>query len=284
VVAISAPARPRWAAAISFRNALTALAGLIILVIILWAIAPQWFTSQSPYIGITQEKFLGPSAAHIFGTDQLGRDVYSRVVYGTRDSVLTSLVAVAIGFVAGSLIGLISGFSGGVIDAVLGRFIDLLLAIPSFLLAVIVVVSLGFATVNAAVAVGASSVAVFARLSRSEVLRVKGLTFVESSYLVGGDRLRVLWNHVVPNTYRSVIALAVLQFGIAVINISGLAFLGYGNPPPAADWGLQVANGENYVYQYPWMVYGPGIVMVLTVLALNQLSRQAGRGKPGKGK
>ncbi|WP_261553618.1 ABC transporter permease [Frankia tisae] len=265
--------------ALTLRNAYTLVAALIILVVLAWAIVPGLFTSHSPYAGITREQFQAPSGAHLFGTDQFGRDVFARVVYGTRSAVLTALVAVGIGLFAGSLIGLVAGFFGRAVDAVLGRLIDVLLAIPAFLLAVIVVVSLGFATVNAAIAVGASSVAVFARLIRSEALRVKGLPFVESAYLVGGNKLQVLFGHVLPNTYRSVLALGVLQFGIAIINISALAFLGYGSPPPAADWGLQVANGKDFLYRYPWLVYAPGIVMVLTVLALNQLNKSISKGR-----
>lgn len=259
------------------RNVYTLLAVLIVLVVLAWAVTPGLCTSQDPYAGITREQFQAPSFTHLFGTDQFGRDIFARVVFGTRSAVLTALFAVAIGLVVGSLIGLVAGFFGRIADGVLGRLIDVLLAIPSFLLAVIVVVSLGFATSNAAIAVGVSSIAVFGRLIRSEALRVKGLTFVESSYLVGSSKLQVLFLHVLPNTYRSVLALAVLQFGFAIINISSLAFLGYGSPPPAADWGLLVANGKEYLYRFPWFVYAPGIVMVLTVLALNQLSKSIGK-------
>jgi peptide/nickel transport system permease protein len=273
-----APAR-RQRSPSALRNGYTLLAGLIVLVVLAWAIAPGLFTGQDPYLGVPTEQFQGPSPAHLFGTDQFGRDVFARVVFGTRSAVLTAAFAVAIGLVVGSLIGLVAGFFGRAADAVLGRLIDVLLAIPGFLLAVIVVVSLGFATANAAIAVGVSSIAVFARLTRAEVLRVRGLAFIESSYLIGGNRTRVLFGHVLPNTYRSVLALAVLQFGLAIINISSLAFLGYGSPPPASDWGLLVANGREFLYRYPWLVYAPGAVMVLTVLALNQLSKSVGTRK-----
>lgn len=282
MVAITAfeSARVRLRPSVGYlRNIYTILALLVILVVLAWAIAPGLFTSQDPYAGITQDKFQPPSPAHLFGTDQLGRDILARVVFGTRSAVLTALFAVVIGLVAGSLLGLVAGFFGRGVDAVLGRIIDTLLAIPGFLLAVIVVVSLGFATVNAAIAVGISSIAVFGRLIRSEVLRVKNRAFIESSYLIGSSKLLVLFRHVLPNVYRSVLALAVLQFGLAIISISGLAFLGYGNPPPSPDWGLLVAEGKDFLYRYPWLVYTPGLVMVLTVLALNQLSKSIGRDK-----
>lgn len=258
-------------------NTATVFAAIFVAVIAAWAIAPGAFTDQDPYAGITADNFLAPSWAHPFGTDQLGRDILARVVFGTRSAVLTALLAVAIGLIAGSVIGLVAGFFGRAVDAVLGRVIDALLAIPGFLLAVIVVVSLGFASVNAAIAVGVSAVAVFARLIRSETLRVKNIAFIESAYLIGGGRLVVLFRHVLPNVYRSVLALAVLQFGLAIINISALAFLGYGNPPPSPDWGLLVAEGKDYFFRYPWFVYAPGLVMVLSVLALGQIGKYVGR-------
>jgi peptide/nickel transport system permease protein len=260
-------------------NAATALAVLFVLIIAAWAISPGLFTHADPLMGIPRNNFQPPSGEHLLGTDQLGRDIFARVVHGTRPAVLTALLAVTIGLIVGSLIGLVAGFFGRVSDAVIGRFIDVLLAIPPFLLAVIVVVSLGLASVNAAIAVGVSSIAVFARLIRAEVLRVKNLAFIESAYLVGGNRWTVLFGHVLPNTYRSVLALSALQFGLAIISIASLAFLGYGNPPPSPDWGLLISDGKDFLYRYPWLVYGPGTVMVLSVLALNQISRSIGREK-----
>lgn len=280
MVATTVIPRVRRSGLVDHRPALaTLLAGVVVAVVLAWALAPAVFAGQDPYLGVTSEQFQAPSVAHLFGTDQFGRDIFARVVFGTRSAVLTALFSVVIGVLVGSLIGLAAGFSGRVADALLGRLIDVLLAIPGFLLAVVVVVSLGFATVHAAIAVGISSIAVFARLVRAETLRVRGLTFVESSYLVGNNSVQVLLTHVLPNAYRSVLALAVLQFGLAIINISSLAFLGYGSPPPASDWGLLVANGKEYLYRFPWFVYAPGVVMVLTVLALNQLSKSIGKRK-----
>lgn len=279
MVALASLPRPelRLPAAVQLRNVYTVAALAFIVTILAWSIAPDLFTSYDPYSGVPADKFAPPSAEHLFGTDQLGRDIFARVVFGTRSAVLTAVFSVAIGLVIGGLVGLAAGFLGRTADAVLGRVIDILLAIPGFLLAVIVVVSLGFATVNAAIAVGVSSIAVFGRLIRSEVLRVKNLAFVESSYLIGGNKFTVLFAHVLPNAYRSVLALAVLQFGLAIISISGLAFLGYGNPPPSPDWGLLVADGKDFLYRYPWLVYTPGLVMVASVIALNQLSKTIGR-------
>lgn len=271
------PARLRTQVDLSRIRPATVVAVGFLAVIVAWALLPDLFTSADPLAGVPRDNFAPPSGAHLLGTDQLGRDIFARVVHGTRPAVLTALLAVAIGLVFGSVLGLIAGFFGRASDAVIGRVVDILLAVPALLLAVIVVVSLGFASVNAAIAVGISSVAVFARLIRSEVLRVKNLAFIESSYLIGGNRWTVLFGHVLPNAYRPVLALAALQFGLAIITIASLAFLGYGNPPPSPDWGLLISDGKDFLYRYPWLVYGPGAVMVLTVLALNQVSRSIGR-------
>jgi peptide/nickel transport system permease protein len=248
------------------------LSFVIVAIVVLWALFPGLFTSYSAVLGNPAAKFEAPSALHWFGTDDLGRDEFARVVYGAGASVGTALVAVGIGLFAGGLIGLLAGFLGGWVDAVLGRLVDTLLAIPGFLLAVVVVTGLGFNTLNAAIATGVSSVAIFARLMRAEVLKVRHSVFVESSYLQGGSRGFVLFRHVLPNAYRSVLALAVLQLGSAIIVIAALAFLGYGSPPPASDWGLLIANGQNFATA-PWLVYGPAIVIVLTVLSINRISR-----------
>lgn len=248
------------------------LSFLVVLLVVLWSLLPGIFTSHSPVVGDTARKLAAPSAAHIFGTDYLGRDQFARVVYGTASSVTSALVAVLIGLVVGSAIGLASGFRGGWVDAVLGRFVDVLLAIPGFLLAVVIVSSLGFQTINAAIATGVSAVAVFARLMRAEVLRIRGAAFVEASYLQGGNRIHALLTHILPNAYRSVLVLAVLQFGTSILVIASLAFLGYGDPPPSSDWGLLVASGKTYPTA-PWLVYAPALVIVFTVLAVNRISR-----------
>jgi peptide/nickel transport system permease protein len=248
------------------------LSFVIVVIVVLWALFPGLFTSYSAVLGNPAAKFEAPSALHWFGTDDLGRDEFARVVYGAGASVGTALVAVGIGLFAGGLIGLLAGFLGGLADAVLGRLVDTLLAIPYFLLAVVIVTGLGFDTINAAIATGISSVAIFARLMRAEVLKVRHTVFVESSYLQGGSRRYVLFRHVLPNAYRSVLALSVLQLGSAIIVIAALAFLGYGSPPPASDWGLLIANGQNFATA-PWLVYGPAIVIVLTVLSINRISR-----------
>jgi peptide/nickel transport system permease protein len=248
------------------------LSFLVVAVVVTWSVAPGLFTAQDPVNGVPADLFHAPSAAHWFGTDHLGRDEFSRVVHGTASSVSSALVAVAIGLLVGGLIGLLSGFLGGVVDVVLARFVDVLLAIPSFLLAVVIVSALGFQTINAAIATGISAVAVFARVLRSEVLKTRSAVFVEAAFLLDGSRWHVLVRHVLPNASGSVLPLAVLEFGLSIITIAGLAFLGYGDPPPASDWGLLVSVGKDYPLA-PWLVWAPALVTIITVLSVNRISR-----------
>jgi peptide/nickel transport system permease protein len=249
-----------------------ALSFVLITLVIAWSLAPGLFTSQSPVNGVPADKLLPPGIAHWFGTDHLGRDLYTRVVYGTASSVTSALIAVVIAAVAGGLIGLLSGFFGGWVDIVLARLVDVLLAIPSFLLAVIVVTAIGFDTTNAAIATGISAVAVFARVMRAEVIKIRQATFVEASFLSGGSRWHILLRHVLPNASRSVLPLAVLQFGLSILVIASLAFLGYGDPPPASDWGLLISIGKDYL-KWPWLVYAPALITIATVLSVNRISR-----------
>ncbi|MBN9757115.1 Dipeptide transport system permease protein DppC [Pseudonocardia sp. Ae406_Ps2] len=251
----------------------TVLASFVVVALVLaWAVAPGLFTSHDPVDGIPSELFRPPGAGHLLGTDQLGRDVFARIVHGTASSVTSALVAVAIGVLVGGAIGLLAGFLGGLVDVVLARLVDVLLAIPSFLLAVVIVSALGFQTINAAVATGISAIAVFARVMRSEVLKTRSAVYVEAALLLGGSRWHVLLRHVLPNASRSVLQLAVLQFGLSVLVIASLAFLGYGDPPPASDWGLLVATGKDYPLA-PWLVWAPALVTIVTVLSVNRISR-----------
>ncbi len=249
-----------------------ALSFAVVVLVIAWSLVPGLFTSQSPVNGIPADKLLGPGVKHWFGTDHLGRDLYTRVVFGTASSVTSALIAVVIAAVTGGVIGLLAGFFGGWVDIVFARLVDVLLAIPNFLLAVIIVTAIGFDTTNAAIATGVSAVAVFARVMRSEVIKIRQATFVEASFLLGGSRWHIVLRHVLPNASRSLLPLAVLQFGLSILVIASLAFLGYGDPPPASDWGLLISIGKDYL-KWPWLVYAPAFVTIGTVLSVNRISR-----------
>lgn len=253
------------------------LAWLVIGLVVAWAVVPWLFTGHSATEGTPRMQLRPPSAEHWLGTDGLGRDLFARVVYGARESLAGALVAVAVGLLLGTLLGLLAGARGGWLDAVIMRLVDTLLAIPSLLLSLSIIILLGFGTLNVAVAVGAVAVARFARLARSEVIRVRRSEYVEAAYGSGGTFWAVLRRHILPNSLTSVLALAALQFGSAILAISTLGFLGYGAPPPTPEWGLLIAEGRNYLSRAWWLTAAPGIIVVLVVLSAERISRAIGR-------
>ncbi|WP_082488400.1 MULTISPECIES: ABC transporter permease [Microbacterium] len=253
------------------------LAILVVTLAVLWALIPGVFAPGDPLTGTPADKLLPPSAAHWFGTDTLGRDLFGRVVHGAVHSLSGALIAVTVGLALGTLLGAVAGALGGVVDDILMRVVDVLLAIPGLLLSLSVIILLGFGTVNAAIAVGLGSVAAFARLMRSEVARVRRSEYVEAAYGSGGTFLSVLRRHVLPNSLTPIVALAALQFGTAILAISTLGFLGYGAPPPTPEWGLLIAEGRNYTATAWWLTALPGLVVVAVVLSANRISHRIGR-------
>ena len=253
------------------------LAVVVVAVAVLWAVIPGVFAPGDPLTGIPADKLLPPSAAHWFGTDTLGRDLFGRVVHGAVNSLSGALIAVTVGLALGTVLGAIAGAVGGVVDDILMRIVDVLLAIPGLLLSLSVIILLGFGTVNAALAVGLGSVAAFARLMRAEVARVRRTDYVEAAFGSGATFFAVLRRHVLPNSLTPIVALAALQFGTAILAISTLGFLGYGAPPPTPEWGLLIAEGRNYVGTAWWLTALPGLVVVAVVLSANRISHRIGR-------
>ena len=255
------------------------LAWGVIAVAVLAALAPGLLTQYSPIDGIAGAQRLAPQAGHWLGTDQLGRDVYARIVYGASHSLSAALAAVAMGLFVGTAIGVVAGAFAGRVESVLMRFVDVLLSIPSLLLSLTVIILLGFGTVNAAIAVGVASIASFARLARGEVVRIRHADYVEAAYGSGGTFWTVLWRHILPNSLTAVLAFATLQFGQAILALSTLSFLGYGTPPPIPEWGLLIAEGRNYLSTAWWLTTFPGIVVIAVVLATNRISQQLNGGR-----
>jgi peptide/nickel transport system permease protein len=253
------------------------LAVLVLGIALLWALIPGLFTALSPVEGTPADKLQAPSAAYWLGTDELGRDALTRIIFGARQTLAAAGVAVAVGLAVGSLVGLLAGSAGGWVEAVLMRLVDVLLSIPSLLLALSLIVILGFGNLQVAVAVGATSVAGFARLIWSEVVTVRRSDYVEAAFGSGGRFLAVLWRHVLPNALTSVLAYAALQFGWAILQISTLGFLGYGAPPPTPEWGLMIAEGRNYMTTSWWLTLFPGLAVIAVVLAANTVGRALAR-------
>lgn len=269
------PTRRQWrvraVAARVQHNWVVVASSIVLLLAVGFALFPSAFASGDPLQGVPAEKLQGPSLAHWFGTDNIGRDVYTRVVHGAGLSLTATLVAVGIAFVVGGAIGLLSGATGGALDAVLMRIVDVLLSIPALLLSLALVTALGFGTMNVAIAVGVGLVANFARVMRSEVLRVRRALYVEAAFASGARWYTVLHRHVLRNSYAPVVALAAVEFGMAVLAVSSLSFLGFGAVPPTPEWGSLISEGRNYLATAWWMTTLPGLVIVAVVLSAHRI-------------
>ncbi|MDT0268547.1 ABC transporter permease [Streptomyces sp. DSM 44915] len=245
------------------------------------ALLPGLLAPGDPLDGDIARRLEGPSLGHPFGTDELGRDLLSRVLHGTRASLATALLALAFAFGLSLLIGLAAGYLGGLVDRVLMAGVDVLLALPSLLISLLVVSGLGTGPVNLAVAVGIASVPALARVTRAEVLRVSSQPFVEAAGGYGLARHRVLLRHVLPHARGPVTALAALELATMVLSVSALSFLGYGTRPPDPEWGNLIAGGRDYFATAWWLTTLPGVVLACVVLALHRLGRALDASKAG---
>jgi len=245
---------------------------LIIAVIIGFIVLPGLFSHYDPLIE-SGPHLSAPSHAHILGTDELGRDLYARIVHGALYSISAALMAIAIGFFAGGFLGTMAGATGGKCDGIIMRLIDMLLAIPSLLLSFSIITLLGSGTLPLAVAVGVSMIAGFARLTRSEMVRIVRSDYVEAAFGSGGRFDRVLIRHILPNGLPIIIGYATLQFGYGLLQIATLGFLGFGVAPPTPEWGVLIAEGRNYVATAWWLTVMPGLMVIALVLASNRLGR-----------
>ena len=246
-----------------------AVVGAVVLA--LWLLAATFAPYVAPFdpIAIDMAGRLPPSLEHPFGTDRLGRDLLSRVIFGARISLALGVISVAIGLTGGTLLGLIGGFYGGRIETVIMRFVDALLAFPGILLALIVIAVLGPGLVNVMIAVGISTIPEYARLARGKVLSVKEMPFIEAIRGLGSAGLRIMFRHILPNISGPLIVLSTLQVGNAILVGSGLSFLGMGAQPPTAEWGLMTAEGRNFLNRAWWISTFPGLAILSAVMAIN---------------
>ena len=250
-----------------------------LVVVLVAAVAPSLYASGDPLAQDGHAMLLPPSGQHPFGTDDLGRDQFTRTVHGTGLSIKAAVIAALIGLVGGSLIGLVAGAVRGWIDSVLMRVIDMMLAVPSLIVSLAIISALGHGTVNIAIAIGINSTASFARLMRSEVLKVGTSKYVEASVFAGHGYTYRLFRHVVPNSSRSVLAYATMEIGSAILTVAALSFLGLGAPPPTPEWGLLVAGGRTFIATQWWLSLLPGLVIVVSVLAVYRIGRSLNEGR-----
>ena len=249
-----------------------AMLGLVIVVffVLLAVFAP----SIAPYDPIATSWSAvrkAPSAQYLFGTDEIGRDVLSRVVWGARASLMAGLVSVCISMALGVPIGLLAGYVGGWTDSLISRFTDAMLAVPFLILAIALAAFLGPSLSNAMIAIGVSATPVFIRLTRAQVLAVKVEDFVEAARAVGNPHWRIALRHILPNVLPPLIVQSTLAIAAAIIAEASLSFLGLGQQPPAPSWGSMLNTAKNYVDNAPWMAIWPGLSIFLLVLSFNLL-------------
>jgi peptide/nickel transport system permease protein len=249
------------------------VAALVLAVVAVAVVAPQLIAPYDPFASVGSARLAPPSAEHLFGTDHLARDVFSRVVHGAQLSLSAAVLAVIAGLVIGSVVGLVTGYVGGPVDFVIMRFVDVLIAIPGILLALIVVASLGFGPLSIALGVGLGAAGSFARIMRAQVLRVRAEEYVEAARTLGVRGPVVLARHVLPNAARPIIAMAAMELALAILSVSALSFLGFGAQPPAPEWGALVSAGRDFVATAPWLSLLPGAVILAVVLAVNSVAR-----------
>jgi peptide/nickel transport system permease protein len=249
-----------------------AIIGLVLMlgIVSLALLAPVIFDYQEDVIGMNiRERLQGPSAKHWFGTDDMGRDILARVVWGARYSVAVGVVAVLIALVLGATLGAAAGYIGGPFENIIMRLTDIFSSIPSVLMAIAVVSALGKSTANLMLAVGIASTAPFVRVARAAAMTVRAEEFIESARAIGMPEWQIVLLHVLPNCVSQIIVQATLRVGSAIISSAQLSFLGLGVPAPAPEWGSMLASGRAYIRGYSYMTLFPGLAIMVTVLSLN---------------
>lgn len=251
------------------KNALVALVFILFLVVIAiisYKVVPYGI-NEYDYSAIMQ----GPTSKHFFGTDEFGRDLFSRILCGTRISLSVGLLSVTIGAVLGTILGLLGGYYGGILDSIIMRICDVLFAFPGIVLAIAIVAILGSGLYNVIIAVAVFSTPTFARLVRSTTLSLKNSVFVQAARNLGASDARILFKHILPGAIPNIIVQYTMSIGNSILTASSLSFLGLGAQPPTPEWGLLLSNGRNYMMDSWHITFFPGLAIFFTVLAFNLL-------------
>ena len=255
------------------KNKLAMLGLAILVVMVALAICADWIADYDTNVtGMNMaERLQTPSAKHWFGTDSYGRDVFARIIHGSRLSLSLSIFAMLAAVAIGSIIGAIAGYYGGRVDDVLMRLMDILLAIPPMLMSISIVAALGHSMVNLMIALSLAYIPVFARVIRSSILTVKGQEFIEAAKACGTSNARIILRHIIPNAIGPIIVQATLAMGSTILIISSLSFMGMGIQPPQPEWGTMLYEGRDLIRTSPYLVIFPGVAIALAVLSLNLL-------------
>jgi len=253
------------------KNKMALCALIAILLIIVIAIFAPFISKYDPAAQDLSQRLAAPSASHLLGTDDLGRDVFSRMVYGARVSISVGFFAVIITLIIGVIFGMMSGYFGGWVDSVIMRFTDIMLCFPTFFLILIVIAFFEPSIVNVMIVIGITSWPGLARIVRAEVLSIREREFVLASKMLAVGRSRMFFAHILPNVISPIIVYAAIGIGGAILTESGLSFLGLGVQPPMSSWGQILMQGKDYIYVAWWLSLFPGLVILLTVLSFNMI-------------
>lgn len=244
---------------------------ILALLVVGVAVFAPWIAPKDPLEAIMLDSLKAPCAEYPLGTDKLGRDMLSRVIYGTRTSLVMTLCLVAVIFVVGTLLGILAGYFGGIVDEIIMRIADMMISFPGLVLAIAIAGMLGPNIVNAVIAISAVSWTKYARLSRSMVLKVKKSLFIEAAVVNGTKTTRILWRHVLPNMLTTMVVTAAADIGTMMLELASLSFLGFGATAPTPEWGLMLNEGRTYMAKAPWLMISPGIAIVIVVVIFNML-------------
>lgn len=266
-------ARPWPAGAVprQLRNPLVVAAFLVVGLLVVVSLQPGWFTDREPYRINPIDRLKAPNAVHVLGTDEMGRDLYTRIVHGAHLTLGLAVLAVAIATVVGTAIGVTAGYYGRWLDEMVMRVTDIFLAFPPLILAMAIVASLGQSMFNSVLGVSGIWWAQYARLVRTRVLEIKEQEYVVGARALGAGHARMLLRHVIPNGLAPVIVKASIDLGLAILMLSALSFMGLGAKPPIPEWGAMITSGRNYFLDYWWVPTFPGLAIFVTVLAFNVL-------------
>lgn len=249
-----------------------AVSGLVIVsMLVLMAVFAPWLTGKSPYAQFLTERLQPPSAQHWFGTDELGRDIFSRIVYGSRITLLVVFLVSAIVLPIGLLVGTIAGYFGGWLDTILMRLTDIFLAFPRLVMALAFAAALGPGIENAVVAISITAWPPYARLARAETMTLRGRDFILAARMQGASAPRILWSHIMPLCLPSVVVRLTLDMAGIILIAAGLGFLGLGAQPPSPEWGLMVSSGRSYLLDQWWVATMPGLAIFIVSFGFNLL-------------
>ena len=263
-------AQETWRRLKKNKGAMFGIAFLLLLVLAT-IVASFIFDYDKDIIAMTKDRFLPPSWEHPFGTDNMGRDIFKRVLYGAKYSLVLSFGATALGLAVGLFFGAIAGYYGGAVDNIIMRFTDIFYSIPYIMLAVVVVSLLGTSMASLLIAMALGSFAGFARIARASIMTVRDMEYVESGYAIGLPTWKIILKHIIPNCLSPIIVQTTLRVGSNIISASSLSFLGVGITPPTPEWGAMLSDGRAYIRSSGWMCLFPGLAIMFTVLALNLL-------------